>query len=367
VNPCEPREWMEVNGLDEDLACHSSWGQGMFMELEHWTCTGEKGLSASSAGDSDSETLEQCAEECKLANTHWYGFSAKGFSPDAAINNAFYCEGFTFNENEKVPCVLYKELKTMRPTASIDADSKVLDVGGTNMRCFVQKELPNPCMIDHGEWLRDNKGEFFYMGMEGFLYAVSKNDEGKYPKCNGESIFGQGRSSPRSYCNGYAASGSNGGQVDLANAPDIQCSKCVDHMIRHDLMVSAITGDASSCGYFGSYWAKTCAGQEVHMSCPTGVSGRGGRIQVISTGEGQATFSRAIGEKRCTTMPLDERGARKFQSATKQCGYEGNVQNKLASLCNGKKRCKFSADSGTLGDQGCPDVYKAFSVEYKCL
>ena len=66
---CEPRVWMQQRGFDEDLSCHQSWGVGMFMELEHWYCDGTAGKAPYPSGRSRAASVEQCAEECKLANT----------------------------------------------------------------------------------------------------------------------------------------------------------------------------------------------------------------------------------------------------------------------------------------------------------
>merc|ERR1719313_1885300 len=79
------------------LSCHQSWGEGMFMELEHWYCDGVKGKSPYPNGMSQATTLEQCAEECKLANTHWYQYAAFiSAVPEDQADYAFYCTGFTW-------------------------------------------------------------------------------------------------------------------------------------------------------------------------------------------------------------------------------------------------------------------------------
>ena len=217
---CLPRQWMQENGLDEDLSCHSSWGEGMFMELENWYCTGEKGEAPQLSDPAD--TVEECAELCKLANTQWYQYAGWA-GAGAGAQQPFYCKGFTFQDNadtaDEPECTLFKKLTTIEPTVSYAKDSEgkftdeVVTVEMTR-RCFVPKEQPNACVAAGSEWYRSNEGEYYYQAKDGFLYQVERASDGGVPQCDRESIFGGQRLRPRRYCNGFAQDS----EVDHRNA-----------------------------------------------------------------------------------------------------------------------------------------------------
>jgi len=368
---CEPRRWMQERGYDEDLSCHQSWGEGMFMELEHWYCDGEKGRSPYPNGVSHATSLEMCAEECKLANTHWYQYAAfLQEVPEDQQDFAFYCKGFAWEDNadgvDSAKCTLYKKFDSMTSTAHYAEDASgnpthELVVNSANSRCFVQKELPNACGIDRAMWMRSNGGDFYYKSKDGFFYKVQPKPSGALPQCDGESVFGGELTEPRDFCNGYAQGGFNPN-----NPPDITCSKCIDHALDHNLLGGLITGGtdgSGGCSALEKHKVTRCGGGEpAKLSCAGGTHGSGSKIHIVKK---SASWVRRSPEV-CPDIPVDAAGEPRFGNIN-DCGRVGNVMDTVKDKCQGKRECEIEPNDSTLGSGGCPKTYKYFQVEYKCI
>jgi len=364
---CEPTAWALLNGLEVDHSCSPTWGLGFYTELQFWTCDGEAmhnpeqvvagqtvGSSAAGAGttgqsattEAGPESLELCAEDCKLANRHWAGWNGPMAQvPDGV--SPFYCKAFTWEENSK-KCTLFSDVHKTE-NIIVGRNGWQLETSSA-VKCFVPNELPNPCAFEYGEWIRDKEGDYFYVGEGGFLYKVPA---GTVPKCDGESVFGPGRTysqGPENVCNGYFKAIGN-------NPADITCARCLEHMLHHNMLAGELDGSRSTCGSFGTATKRACEGTTMQLSCTKGV--------IDLTGQ-QATFGR-IDENFCPVIPRDENtGAPLFTSATVQCGSTGNVHAQIFEQCQGKTLCSVDASAATLGDQGCPTTFKYLQLQYKC-
>merc|ERR1712216_760994 len=252
-----------------------------------------------------------------------------GNGPMAAVPDkvsAFYCKASTWEENSG-KCTLFSEVtKTENViTGQIEGTSRLAT--SSSLKCYVPNELPNPCAFSYGEWIRNEDGEYYYVGAGDFLYKVQGTT---VPTCDGVSIFGAGRSfaqGPENVCNGYFQ--------DLGNNPaDITCARCLRHMEHHNMVAGVLDGSSSTCGNFGTDTKRACEGSIMSLSCVTGT---------IDLTNAEATFGR-IEESFCPMIPTDETtGADLFDSATVQCGTTGNVQSAVFEQCQGKALCTIDA------------------------
>jgi len=346
---CEPRDWMQVNGYAIDHSCHTDWGVDMYLELIHWRCTGEEAANPEGPGNS-ATTLEECAEDCRLAKDHWFGWNGYPLQVPSSVG-AYDCKGFNWEENSAT-CTLFSAIHQMENTVSSHTYDKSLALAeGTSERCFVPKEGPNPCAFNTGEFVRKDSGDYYYVGEGGFLSKVVMDGE-EPPSCDGVGIFGSGNTAPEEFCNGYYEDVGN-------NLADLTCARCVNQMVAHNMVIGDLDGSPSSCGGFGSGVKRVCQDQLFSITCVRG------SIEILG-GAAAATFSRQE-SNFCPMIPVNEQtGAALYASATQQCGSSGNVASTVQSLCDGKMQCSFQANSDVLGDQGCPGTYKYLEVSYRC-
>jgi len=345
---CEPRDYSMTQGWELDLSCHADWGASMFTELPHWACSGQEAVT-SNLIDNNSNTEENCAENCKLANRHWAGWTGTpSVVPDSV--ETYYCAGFTWEENES-RCTMFTAIEAMENIVIVD-DSEQLSLS-TSERCYVPSDNANPCAFASGEWIRDQAGDYYFVGAGSFLYSLDASS-GSVPTCDGVSVFGAGRTladGPPKFCNGYYEGVGN-------NPPDTTCARCLTQAINHNMVAGTIDGSASTCGNFARSVKRVCQGQTMTLTCVRGA---------IDVSSAQATYGR-MDEQYCSTIPVSpDDGSAMFSSATQTCGSAGNVQDEVFEQCNGKLSCSVLADDETFEDQGCPNTYKYLEVTYKCI
>lgn len=172
-------------------------------------------------------------------------------------------------------------------------------------------------------------------------------------------IFGSGRTydtGPASFCNGYY------NDNDTPDNPsDITCARCLNHMLQHNMLAGSITGDASTCGNFGTSTKRACQGQTMSLSCVRGS---------IDLSGSDATYGR-MDSAYCPAVPKDPNtGTDLFASATADCSDDdtGNVQQMVEDLCQGKQLCSISVTDAALGtDAGCATTYKYLELSYQCV
>jgi len=364
VTGCQPIAYLMVNGYQEDMSCHTSWGQGMFVELEHWYCEGEAGFDAFPVAAAQPDTEEECAQACKLANTAWYKFSKVPGGTTRELGDlaaaAFYCKGFTYDPNPESPsiekCMLYKDFTNIVPTVEWekvrDADDKlILKVTDMKKKCFVQKELPNICQAGEGtEWFRDQDGVFFYTAKNGFMYQVQKTADGGMPRCDGGSVFGGDRQVPRKFCNGFQQNA----EQNERNPPDPMCSKCVAHSLQHNLLAGLITGgtDSGGCSALAMHHVVICPNTETKdkLKCPVG--------SVIHINPKGAKYGRSDKAIVCNANNPPK-------MRNEKCGIAGNANYSLES-CKNKQFCSVVV-ADMIAPNCAEDLSLYLEVSFRCI
>jgi len=342
---CQTRTAWMAKGLKRDHSCQHHWGLDMFTRLQAgWQCGGETSTHAATRDNPSTElSLEECAEECHLANVAWTGWSGPAHWGSIGSTRkilagleGYDCEGFEYHE-ESGSCRLLSQVQPALRTA--------WSGGNAGTKCYVSKENVNPCGFVEGEWVRHIDSTFYYIGDESLLYNLKMKD-GAVPKCGGVSVFGDGRELPKEYCNGY-------GMESDGDAPgfDRMCSTCLDHMLQHQLLVGPIGDGLAGCDAMNTKVARVCQGDDVELACPRGT------IDLTETTMA-ATYGR-LESRYCSKAPAG-------LVVDSMCGSRGNVADIVKSQCQGSSTCTFTAEDESLGDQGCSHVFKYFNVMYRC-
>lgn len=205
--------------------------------------------------------------------------------------------------------------------------SKMQPQTRAHAHCAVAKELPNPCMIQSGQWVMDSDQTIYYVGDEyGSLYRTDSS-----PTCYGLDVWGS--SLPKLFC-----------------ASSEECDQCIDSLKVHGRYKGSF-----DCGVYHHQLMRTCQYSNLELQCQHG--------QLLKI------FSATYGRLDTTFCPdPTSSGQLVGDTMTTQtlCGEIDNVLSVVEAACNGRPLCNLLVNSRNMGKEECSTVFKYLEVEYMC-